>query len=186
MSNLEQDKPKKPQQPTPALAFKFGTPSEIYTTILKEVDALFSKFTAAGHDSEQTKEAKQKCHEQLVLIQNKIKQRIIEHKNEAEWDKFTIAFYGETNAGKSTIIETLRIHLAEESKKAEQEAFIAAMAKAGLSKAAFEAAQRATEATSQRLSVFEADFAARTSSNKSELSKLELELSTQHESPRVF
>jgi len=27
----------------------------------------------------------------------------------AEWDKFTIAFFGETNAGKSTIIESLRI-----------------------------------------------------------------------------
>ena len=33
-------------------------------------------------------------------------------KANSEWDTFTVAFYGETNAGKSTIIETLRILLA--------------------------------------------------------------------------
>ena len=36
---------------------------------------------------------------------------------DAEWDTFTIAFYGETNAGKSSIIETLRILLNESSKE---------------------------------------------------------------------
>lgn len=36
----------------------------------------------------------------------------------AEWDKFTIAFFGETNAGKSTIIESLRILFNEESRQA--------------------------------------------------------------------
>ena len=35
----------------------------------------------------------------------------------AEWDKFTIAFFGETNAGKSTIIESLRILFDEESRR---------------------------------------------------------------------
>jgi hypothetical protein len=35
----------------------------------------------------------------------------------AEWEKFTIAFFGETNAGKSTIIESLRILFKEESRQ---------------------------------------------------------------------
>lgn len=35
----------------------------------------------------------------------------------AEWDKFTIAFFGETNAGKSTIIESLRMLFSEESRQ---------------------------------------------------------------------
>lgn len=35
----------------------------------------------------------------------------------AEWDRFTIAFFGETNAGKSTIIESLRILFNEESRR---------------------------------------------------------------------
>ena len=46
-------------------------------------------------------------------------------KNTSEWDRFCIAFFGETNAGKSTIIESLRIIYDEESKRVaamEQEA----------------------------------------------------------------
>lgn len=35
----------------------------------------------------------------------------------AEWDKFTMAFFGETNAGKSTIIESLRILFKEDSRQ---------------------------------------------------------------------
>jgi predicted ATPase len=35
----------------------------------------------------------------------------------AEWEKFTMAFFGETNAGKSTIIESLRILFNEESRR---------------------------------------------------------------------
>lgn len=35
----------------------------------------------------------------------------------SEWDKFCIAFFGETNAGKSTIIESLRIIYNEESRR---------------------------------------------------------------------
>ena len=36
----------------------------------------------------------------------------------AEWDKFTIAFFGETNAGKSTVLEALRILFDEEGRQA--------------------------------------------------------------------
>lgn len=35
----------------------------------------------------------------------------------SEWDKFTIAFFGETNAGKSTIIESLRIIFKEKERQ---------------------------------------------------------------------
>jgi hypothetical protein len=44
-------------------------------------------------------------------------------KANSEWDTFTVAFYGETNAGKSTIIETLRILLAEPQKVSSQKKF---------------------------------------------------------------
>ena len=36
----------------------------------------------------------------------------------SEWEKFTIAFFGETNAGKSTIIESLRIIFGEQNRQA--------------------------------------------------------------------
>ena len=35
----------------------------------------------------------------------------------SEWEKFTVAFFGETNAGKSTIIESLRILLNEKERE---------------------------------------------------------------------
>nr|WP_242664114.1 GTPase [Helicobacter pylori] len=44
-------------------------------------------------------------------------------KNNEEWENFTIAFYGETNAGKSTLIECLRLFFKEQSKINQQEHF---------------------------------------------------------------
>ncbi|WP_158652253.1 coiled-coil domain-containing protein [Helicobacter bizzozeronii] len=41
----------------------------------------------------------------------------------AEWEKLTIAFFGETNAGKSTLIEALRLLFKETSKLKEQNRF---------------------------------------------------------------
>ncbi len=44
-------------------------------------------------------------------------------KNNEEWEKFTIVFYGETGAGKSTLIECLRLFFKERSKMDQQERF---------------------------------------------------------------
>ncbi|MFT2724965.1 AAA family ATPase [Helicobacter pylori] len=44
-------------------------------------------------------------------------------KNNEELEKFTIAFYGETGAGKSTLIECLRLFFKEPSKMDQQERF---------------------------------------------------------------
>ncbi len=44
-------------------------------------------------------------------------------KNNEEWENFTIAFYGETGAGKSTLIECLRMFFKEQSKVVQQERF---------------------------------------------------------------
>nr|WP_252183143.1 GTPase [Helicobacter pylori] len=44
-------------------------------------------------------------------------------KNNEEWENFTIAFYGETGAGKSTLIECLRLFFKERSKMDQQERF---------------------------------------------------------------
>lgn len=61
-----------------------------------------------------------------TLLQNfrdKTNEDIRELREIAEWDTFTIAFYGETNAGKSTLIETLRILLGDSEKLATQQQF---------------------------------------------------------------
>ncbi len=44
-------------------------------------------------------------------------------KHNEEWENFTIAFYGETGAGKSTLIECLRLFFKEQSKVVQQERF---------------------------------------------------------------
>ncbi|MDU9794374.1 GTPase [Helicobacter pylori] len=44
-------------------------------------------------------------------------------KNNKEWENFTIAFYGETGAGKSTLIECLRLFFKERIKINQQEHF---------------------------------------------------------------
>lgn len=59
----------------------------------------------------------------LEKFREKTNEDIRELRELAEWDTFTIAFYGETNAGKSTLIETLRILLGDGEKIAMQHQF---------------------------------------------------------------
>ncbi|CZQ85603.1 Hypothetical protein Tpal_656 [Trichococcus palustris] len=97
-------------------------PAELYKTVINEVTYLIDSLGEPTEEKEileQQNEAKKKLngvHKEL--------QTSLEHlaKN-AEWDVFTIAFYGETNAGKSTLIETLRILLSEPSKTEERKMF---------------------------------------------------------------
>ena len=57
----------------------------------------------------------------LKEINNDFKQEIEKLEATSEWDKFCIAFFGETNAGKSTVIESLRIIYDEEQRRLEKE-----------------------------------------------------------------
>lgn len=56
--------------------------------------------------------------DKLREIQKRFDHELQELETHAEWDTFTLAFFGETNAGKSTIIESLRILFKEESRQA--------------------------------------------------------------------
>lgn len=56
--------------------------------------------------------------EKLRAIQVRFDGELDQLKTHAEWDMFTMAFFGETNAGKSTIIESLRVLFKEESRQA--------------------------------------------------------------------
>ena len=55
--------------------------------------------------------------ERLSSIQSRFDGELQLLEEHAEWDKFTMAFFGETNAGKSTIIESLRILFKEDSRQ---------------------------------------------------------------------
>lgn len=55
--------------------------------------------------------------ERLRGMQSRFNDELGMLEKHSEWEKFTIAFFGETNAGKSTIIESLRILFEEESRQ---------------------------------------------------------------------
>ena len=59
----------------------------------------------------------------LETFRDKTVEDVSELRELSEWNTFTIALYGETNAGKSTLIETLRIQLGHSEKLATQEKF---------------------------------------------------------------
>lgn len=53
----------------------------------------------------------------LSRLNLEFKAEIEKLESSSEWEKLCIAFFGETNAGKSTIIESLRIIFDEESRR---------------------------------------------------------------------
>ncbi|XBY08218.1 hypothetical protein ABR759_00515 [Escherichia coli] len=58
-----------------------------------------------------------KIREQLQALHDNFNHKLDYLKEHAEWDRFTVAFFGETNAGKSTIIESLRILFDETTRR---------------------------------------------------------------------
>lgn len=97
--------------------------NEIYTFIKTNIEDIESEL-ALPSNKELLDRAKQSVLEIIKdFRKNIIDQAIEELKKNQEWDVFTIAFYGETNAGKSTIIETLRIYFQEETKMEVQKKF---------------------------------------------------------------
>ena len=97
--------------------------TKIYDYILDNVNYIENELKADS-SNEKIDEAKQST---INLIENfrqsRLEKSIEELKNNQEWNDFTIAFYGETNAGKSTIIEALRIYFAENKKVEMQNKF---------------------------------------------------------------
>lgn len=91
----------------------------IYKEVSTAVDGLVKSLRAKNEEND---EDIQKPVDNLIgNIESKKKAfegAVEELARDSEFDKFTIAFFGQTNAGKSTIIEALRILSGEESRKA--------------------------------------------------------------------
>jgi hypothetical protein len=81
----------------------------------------------------------------LNLMQAQVAGKQEELRASADWKDFTVALYGETNAGKSTIIESLRIHLGESSKLEQRRRFDKLKATQGLDDEALQATRDAIE-----------------------------------------
>ncbi|HDY4896330.1 TPA: hypothetical protein RQV65_004487, partial [Yersinia enterocolitica] len=76
--------------------------------------------------------------ESLNKLNDKLQAELEKLKESSEWKCFTIAFYGETNAGKSTLIESLRLQLGEKTKRESQKIFKELQQQLGLTQKEFD------------------------------------------------
>lgn len=95
----------------------------IYLGVEKSIKDLQSIFKNADDKDEKLKRFNQEALKVFQKLELKSLKELESLKNNEEWENFTIAFYGETGAGKSTLIECLRMFFKEQSKVVQQERF---------------------------------------------------------------
>lgn len=80
-----------------------------YNELMNVIKSTIDKVDTSSFLNQQSKELKSKLveslKEKLRCVQDSMKRSL----DDMHWDKLVISFFGETNAGKSTIIETFRI-----------------------------------------------------------------------------
>jgi len=91
--------------------------NNIYTDISTNISAAMAEISTLDIEHKDGKQELTNILDRLKLIQGRFHSELKTLEDHAEWEKFTIAFFGETNAGKSTIIESLRILFNEESRQ---------------------------------------------------------------------
>lgn len=122
------------------MGMKLESPAQIYAQVGDEIDRILDVLRVTSSD-------KDVVEIQLILrnllggVQKELDERLDRLSEQGEWNTFTVAFYGETNAGKSTLIETLRILLGEPQKLARRHDFKAIQDEHALSPEALEACQ---------------------------------------------
>ncbi|RVZ68372.1 GTPase [Helicobacter pylori] len=95
----------------------------IYLGVEKSIKDLQNIFKNADDKDEKLKRFNQEALKVFQQLERKSLKELESLKNNEEWENFTIAFYGETGAGKSTLIECLRMFFKEQSKINQQERF---------------------------------------------------------------
>ncbi len=95
----------------------------IYLDVKASIENLQNIFKNADDRDERLKKSNQEALEVFQKLEFESLKELESLKNNEEWEKFTIAFYGETGAGKSTLIECLRLFFKEPSKMDQQERF---------------------------------------------------------------
>ncbi|UOS37758.1 GTPase [Helicobacter pylori] len=95
----------------------------IYFDVKKSIKDLQKIFENTDGADEGLREFNQEALELFKNLESESLKELESLKNNEEWEKFTIAFYGETGAGKSTLIECLRLFFKEPSKMDQQERF---------------------------------------------------------------
>ncbi len=95
----------------------------IYFNVEKSIKDLQKIFENTDGTDGGLRKFNQKALEEFKNLESESLKELESLKNNEEWEKFTIAFYGETGTGKSTLIECLRLFFKEPSKIDQQERF---------------------------------------------------------------
>ncbi|MCK0496703.1 50S ribosome-binding GTPase [Helicobacter pylori] len=95
----------------------------IYFDVEKSIKDLQKIFENTDGGDVRLREFNQEALEKFKKLESESLKELESLKNNEEWEKFTIAFYGETGVGKSTLIECLRLFFKEPSKMDQQERF---------------------------------------------------------------
>ncbi|WQT61516.1 50S ribosome-binding GTPase [Helicobacter pylori] len=96
---------------------------DIYLDVKANIENLQNIFKNTDNENERLKKSNQEALEVFQKLESESLKELESLKNNEEWENFTIAFYGETGAGKSTLIECLRMFFKEQSKVVQQERF---------------------------------------------------------------
>lgn len=91
--------------------------NRLYADVGRNIEQTLADIAGLHVENEDAKKQLNAMTAQLQILQNTFNQKLSYLQEHAEWDKFTLAFFGETNAGKSTIIESLRIVFDETSRR---------------------------------------------------------------------
>ena len=91
--------------------------NHLYSDISNSIAAAMAEIADLKVEHKEGKKELSNIMERLRNIQTSFDGELDLLEQHAEWDKFTMAFFGETNAGKSTVIESLRILFKEESRQ---------------------------------------------------------------------
>ncbi len=89
----------------------------IYLGVEKSIKDLQSIFKNTDDKDEKLQQFNQEALKVFQQLESKSLKELESLKHNEEWENFSIAFYGETGAGKSTLIECLRMFFKEQNKK---------------------------------------------------------------------
>lgn len=112
---------------------KITSIKDVYKETIIETD-MIAKALEHKVESDELSSAMETAKEAFIKLKEEADTNLHELDKSAEWDALTIAFYGETNAGKSTIIETIRILLGEKTKREQRKVFSELRAKLNINK----------------------------------------------------
>lgn len=90
--------------------------SSQYNDLINVISTAIDRYNYITFDNKDLESVRLQFVNKLNEYKREVRSEIEYLNNSVVWDRLVIAFFGETNAGKSTIIESLRIILGEESR----------------------------------------------------------------------